>query len=87
MPESLILFDQELWKQLDGVAMGSSLVPKPVVFLCYHEKRGFKIVHLHLNLLSIEGKLMIHSYFFALNKASKTAAIPKVLLICASKNT
>ena len=39
MSESLILFDQELYKQHDGVAMGSPLGPTLAnVFLCYHEK-------------------------------------------------
>ena len=38
MSESLILFDQEFYKQHDGVAMGSPLVPFFAnVFLCYHE--------------------------------------------------
>ena len=39
MSESLILFDQEFYKQHDGVAMGSTLGPTLAnVFLCYHEK-------------------------------------------------
>ena len=39
MPESLILFDQEFFKQYDGVAMGSSFGPTLAnVFLCYHEE-------------------------------------------------
>ena len=39
MSESLILFDQELYKQHDGVAMGSPLRPTfGNIFLCYHEK-------------------------------------------------
>ena len=39
MPESLILFDQEFYKQHDGVAMGSLLRPTLAnAFLCYHEK-------------------------------------------------
>ena len=39
MSESLILFDQEFYKQHDGVAMGSTLGPTHAnVFLCYHEK-------------------------------------------------
>ena len=37
--ESLILFDQEFYKQHDGVAMGSPLGPALANgFLCYHEK-------------------------------------------------
>ena len=39
MSEPLILFDQEFYKQHDGVAMGSTLGPTHAnVFLCYHEK-------------------------------------------------
>ena len=39
MPESLILFDQEFYKQYDGVAMGSPFGPTLAnVFLCCHEK-------------------------------------------------
>ena len=39
MSESLILFDQQFYKQHDGVAMGSPLGPTFVnVFICYHEK-------------------------------------------------
>ena len=38
MSEPLILFDQEFYKQCDGVAMGSPLGPTLAnVFLCYHE--------------------------------------------------
>ena len=37
--ESLILFDQQFYKQQDGVAMGSPLGSTLAnVFLCYHEK-------------------------------------------------
>ena len=39
MSESLILLDQQFYKQQDGVAMGSPLGPTLAnVFLCYHEK-------------------------------------------------
>ena len=39
MLESLILFDQEFYKQYDGVRMASPLGPTLAnVFLCYHEK-------------------------------------------------
>ena len=38
--KSLILFDQEFYKQHDGVEMVSQLRPSLAnVFLCYHEKR------------------------------------------------
>ena len=43
MSESLILFDQEFYKQHDGVTMGSPLGPTITnVFLCYHEKIGLQ---------------------------------------------
>ena len=39
MSESLILFDQQFYKQHNGDAMGSPLGPTLAnVFLCYHEK-------------------------------------------------
>ena len=39
MSESLILFDQEFYKQHDGVATGYSLgTTLANIFLCYHEK-------------------------------------------------
>ena len=39
MSESLILFDQQFYKQHDGVEMGSPLGPSLAnVFLCYHEQ-------------------------------------------------
>ena len=39
MSESLIFFDQEFYKQHDGVAMGSQLGSTFAnAFLCYHEK-------------------------------------------------
>ena len=39
MSESLILFDQQFYKQHDGVAMASPIGPTlSNVFLCYHEK-------------------------------------------------
>ena len=39
MSESLILFDQQFYKQHDGVAMGSPLGSTLAnVFLCYHER-------------------------------------------------
>ena len=58
MSESLILFDQKFYKQHDGGALSSPLRPK---------KFDFKIIILNLNLLPIEGTLMIHSYCLARN--------------------
>ena len=72
MSESLILYDQEFYKQHDGVPMGSPLKPMLAnVFFVAMKKFGYKFVLLNLNLLSIEGTLMIHSYFFARNITSK----------------
>ena len=48
------------------------------VFLCYHEKIWLQIVLLNLNVLSIEGKLMIHSYFLARNITSKNSKLFKL---------
>lgn len=40
MSEPFILFDQELYKQHDGIAMDYPLTPTPAnLFLCYHEKK------------------------------------------------
>ena len=45
-------FDQELYKQHDGVPMGSPLGPTlDSVFLCYHEKIWLQSCPLNLNLL------------------------------------
>ena len=39
MSESLVLFDGDFYKQIDGVAMGSPLGPTLAnIFLCFHEK-------------------------------------------------
>ena len=39
MPESLVLFNSECYKQIDGVAMGSPLGPTfGNIFLSYHEQ-------------------------------------------------
>lgn len=39
--ESVLIFNNNLYKQVDGVAMGSPLGPTlGSVFLCYHEKTG-----------------------------------------------
>ena len=79
MSESLIFLDQEFYKQYDGVAMVSPLGPTLAnVFLCYHEKIWLQIVLLNLNVLSIEGKLMIHSYFLARNISFKNSKLFKL---------
>ena len=76
MSESLILFDQIFYKQHGGVTMDSLLGPTLAnVFLCYHEKIWLQNCPLNLNLLSIEGTLMIHSYFVAQNITSKNSKV------------
>ena len=43
MPESLVLFNSECYKQIDGVAMGSPLGPTfGNIFLSYHEQIWLK---------------------------------------------
>ena len=72
MAEPLILFYQEFHKKHDGVAMGSPLGPTLAnVLLCYHENIWLQNFLLNLNMLSIEGTVMIHSYFFARNITSE----------------
>ena len=74
--EPLILFDQEFYKQHDGVAMVSQLGSTLAnVFFVIMKKFGFKIVLFNLNLLSLEGTLMINSYFLARNITLKNFKI------------
>ena len=50
MSESLVLFDGEYYKQIEGVAMGSPLGQLlPIFFFVFMNKFGFKIVPLNLN--------------------------------------
>ena len=43
LKESIILFDNKYYSQIDGVAMGSPLGPTLAnIFLCYHESNWFK---------------------------------------------
>ena len=50
MSESLVLFDGEYYKQIDGVAMGSPLGPTFAnIFFVFMNKFGLKIVPLNLN--------------------------------------
>ena len=72
MSESLILFDQEFYKQHDGVTMISPLGLRLPMFFFVIMK---KVVLLNLNLLSIEGTLMIHSHFLPRNITSKNSEI------------
>ena len=47
----------------------------PMFFFVIMKTFGFKIVLLNLNLLSMEGTLMLHSYFLARNITSKNSEI------------
>ena len=77
--ESLILFDQENYKQYDGVAMGFTSSIRTFICICISllscKKFGFQIILLNLNLLSIEGTLMIHYYFFVRKITLKNSEI------------
>ena len=43
LKESIILFDNKYYSQIDGVAMGSPLGPTLAnIFLCYHESNWLK---------------------------------------------
>ena len=65
LSESLILFNNEYYKQIDGVAMGSPLGPTFAnIFLSYYEKFGSKIALMNLNLSFIKDMLMTPSCYF-----------------------
>ena len=42
LKESIILFGNKYYSQIDGVAMGSPLGPTLAIFLCYHENNWLK---------------------------------------------
>ena len=72
----LILFDQEFYKQYDGVAMGSPLGPALAnVFLCYHENIWLHNCPSEFKPVIHRSTLMIPSYFFARNITSKNSEI------------
>ena len=53
--ESYFIFNQFLYKQIDGVAMGSPLGPTLAnAFFCFYEKRGWNNVLKKLNQFIIE---------------------------------
>ena len=63
--DSHFIFDGTLYKQVDGVAMGSPLGPALAnAFLVYHEKTCLNVVHWNVNHYAIEGTLMIYSFHF-----------------------
>ena len=64
MSESLVLFDGEYYKQINGVAMGSPLgATLPIFFLVIMNKFGSKIVLVNLNLSFIKDMLMTPCHF------------------------
>ena len=70
------LIRQEFKKQHDGAGMGSLLEPTLANnFLCYHKRLECKVVLLNLNLLPIEGTLMIHFYFLPQNTTLKNSKV------------
>ena len=69
--ESSFIFDFFLYKQIDGVAMGSPLRPTLAMFFyAITKKNCWTIVHPILNLLYTEGMLMIFLFFFHLKNIS-----------------
>ena len=82
MTEWLILFDQAYYKQDDRVPMGSSLGLTPAnVFFVTMKISDLKIFILNLNLSSVEGTLIIHSYLFGQKITSKNSEITLILNI------
>ena len=62
--ESYFVFNEVLYKQNDGVAMGSPLGPTLTnAFLCFHEKNDLKNALLNLNHFFIEDILMIFLFY------------------------
>ena len=71
--ESSFIFDKTLYKQIDGVAMGSPLGPTLAnAFLCHYERLWLDSCPLNLNLLYTEDMLM--TYLFCLS--------PKIICYC-----
>ena len=67
LKESIILFDNKYYSQIDGVAMGSSLSPTLAnIFLCYHESNWLK--DCPKNLKPIYYKRYVDDIFVLFNK-------------------
>ena len=57
---SYFIYKRELYKQVDGVAMGSPLGPMLAnAFVEHFERLGYKIVHLTLSLITTGSMLMM----------------------------
>ena len=57
---SYFIYKRELYKQVDGVAMGSPLGPTLAnAFVEHFERLGYKIVHLTLSLITTGSMLMM----------------------------
>ena len=62
--ESYFLFNGQLYKQVDGVAMGSPLGPTLTnVFLVHSEKNCLQIIHLTLSVITTGGMPMISLFY------------------------
>ena len=62
--ESYFSFNEKLYKQVNGVAMGSPLDPTLASAFPVHFKRiGYKIVHLTLSLITTGGMLVIYLFY------------------------
>ena len=67
LKESIILFDNKYYSQIDGVAMGSPLGPTLAnIFLCYHESNWLK--DCPKNFKPIYYKRYVDNIFVLLNK-------------------
>ena len=76
LSESLVLFNNEYYKQIDGVAMGSPLGPTFAKF-------GLKIALVNLNLSFIKDMLMTPCYFDQkiMYKNSEVTLITNILIL------
>ena len=68
----LFIFNEKLYKQINGVAMGSPLGPTLAnIFLGYHERRWLDNCPPLSNQFYTEGILMIHFCYLGMNLTSK----------------
>ena len=85
MTESFILFDNECYRQHDGVAMGSPLGPLSLIsFYMYPKFFDLKNARLNLDQQFIRGMLMILFCFFIISikfKNSNITLTPKMPIL------
>ena len=63
--DTYFIFDNMLYKQMNGLAMGQSVAPTLAnIFLCFNEKSGLMNVLNSLNLFYTKGILMTLFYYF-----------------------